>query len=249
MLYKALLTDVDRTLLITPDAMPTGKVREAITSTNDTMHIGLATSRPYEKIKDISEYLGLSGPSIVSNGAQVVNVKTGEYYHEYPISPEATHSSCKLLQNDKENIRFWVQDDGTDYDYNEHYTPNKPFVVVAYGMNHTTADRLLPLLAAIEDTFSTKVPSYEPGKVDIMTTSVNATKQHGVKAVADILGIKPHEIIGVGDGYNDRPLLMGCGLKIAMGNAVEELKEIADDIAPSVDDDGLAYVIRKYLMP
>lgn len=55
-------------------------------------------------------------------------------------------------------------------------------------------------------------------------------------------------MIGVGDGYNDFPLLMSCGLKIAMGNAIEELKDIADYIAPSVDEDGLAKVIDKYYL-
>ena len=62
------------------------------------------------------------------------------------------------------------------------------------------------------------------------------------------LGINTHEIIGVGDGYNDFPLLMACGLKVAMGNAVEDLKAIADYIAPSVEEDGVADVIDKFIL-
>ena len=50
----------------------------------------------------------------------------------------------------------------------------------------------------------------------------------------------------MGDGYNDFSLLMACGLKVAMGNAVEELKSIADYIAPTVENDGLSNVIAKY---
>ncbi len=227
--------------------MPSELVRDSIRSLKGKSHVGLATSRPYEKIKDIGEYLGLTGPSIISNGAQIVNIETGEYYYEYPISTGATRAICELLKNDSQDIRFWIQDNGTDYKYDKSYSPNKPFVVVAYGMEHSTADRLLPLLSKIDDIFPIKVPSYDLGKVDIMTTNLNATKQHGVQIIADILGIKPNEIIGAGDGYNDKPLLQGCGLKIAMDDAVEELKAIADDIAPSVDKDGLVYVIKKYL--
>ena len=52
----------------------------------------------------------------------------------------------------------------------------------------------------------------------------------------------------MGDGYNDFPLLMACGLKIAMGNAVPELKAIADFIAPSVEEDGVATVIEKFIL-
>ena len=79
-------------------------------------------------------------------------------------------------------------------------------------------------------------------------THADATKQHGVMEVAQILGIEKEDIIGVGDGYNDFPLLMACGLKIAMGNAVPELKAIADFVAPSVDEDGVAVVIEKFLL-
>ena len=55
-------------------------------------------------------------------------------------------------------------------------------------------------------------------------------------------------MIGVGDGYNDFPLLMACGLKVAMGNAVPELKAIADYIAPTVADDGIVDVIKTFVL-
>jgi hydroxymethylpyrimidine pyrophosphatase-like HAD family hydrolase len=63
-----------------------------------------------------------------------------------------------------------------------------------------------------------------------------------------MLGVKYEEIIGVGDSYNDYSLLMASGLKVAMGNAVKELKDVADYIAPSVDEDGLAEVIERYII-
>ena len=55
-------------------------------------------------------------------------------------------------------------------------------------------------------------------------------------------------MIGIGDGYNDFPLLMACGLKIAMGNAVEDLKAIADFIVPSVEQDGVAHAINRFIL-
>lgn len=42
--------------------------------------------------------------------------------------------------------------------------------------------------------------------------------------------------------------LMACGLKVAMGNAVSELKTIADYIAPTIDEDGVADVIEKFIL-
>ena len=77
---------------------------------------------------------------------------------------------------------------------------------------------------------------------------VEATKQHAIFEVAKLLHIDTHEIIGVGDGYNDFPLLMACGLKVAMGNAVPELKAIADYIAPTIDEDGVSDIIEKFVL-
>jgi len=84
----------------------------------------------------------------------------------------------------------------------------------------------------------------ENGIIPALTISVDADP-----VVAQwMVKIKPQEIIGVGDGPNDYPLLMGSGFKVAMGNAVPELKEIADFIAPSVEEDGVATVIEKFVL-
>jgi hydroxymethylpyrimidine pyrophosphatase-like HAD family hydrolase len=41
---------------------------------------------------------------------------------------------------------------------------------------------------------------------------------------------------------------MACGFKIAMGNANEELKQIADYVAPSVEEDGVAHIVEKFIL-
>ena len=89
----------------------------------------------------------------------------------------------------------------------------------------------------------------ENNSVGLGVNHVLATKQHAIVNVAKLLDIDTSEIIGVGDGPNDFPLLIACGLKIAMGNAVPELKAIADFIAPSVEEDGVATVIEKFILP
>ena len=92
------------------------------------------------------------------------------------------------------------------------------------------------------------LPSWTKRKWTISISHTKATKQHAIFEVAKILGIDTHEIIAIGDGGNDLPLLMACGLKVAMGNAVEDLKEIADYVAPSVEEDGVAHVIEKFVL-
>jgi hydroxymethylpyrimidine pyrophosphatase-like HAD family hydrolase len=62
-----------------------------------------------------------------------------------------------------------------------------------------------------------------------------------------LLGVDKDTVIGVGDTDNDLPLFESVGFKIAMANGTEKLKRSADYIAPSVDEDGLAFIIDMFL--
>jgi hydroxymethylpyrimidine pyrophosphatase-like HAD family hydrolase len=78
-------------------------------------------------------------------------------------------------------------------------------------------------------------------------THSQATKQHGVFEFSKVAGVPLQNIAGVGDDENDFPLLMACGYKVAMGNAVASLKDIAGYVAPPVEEDGAVQVIEKIL--
>lgn len=74
-----------------------------------------------------------------------------------------------------------------------------------------------------------------------------ATKKYALETLLRILDIKKNEVIGIGDTDNDLPLFESVGFKIAMANGTEKLKSLADCIAPSVTEDGLASIIDKVL--
>ncbi len=64
-----------------------------------------------------------------------------------------------------------------------------------------------------------------------------------MRHLADDWGILPEEICAVGDDVNDIPMIRAAGLGVAMGNAVPRVKEAADRVAPTNDEDGLATVV------
>lgn len=65
------------------------------------------------------------------------------------------------------------------------------------------------------------------------------SKQVGVDVFCHKLGIDPKETVAFGDGGNDMTMLQHCGIGVAMGNAVDELKAVADHITEEVDQDGI----------
>ncbi len=68
------------------------------------------------------------------------------------------------------------------------------------------------------------------------------------EALASFLGIPLTEVMAVGDGNNDIPLLSSAGLAIAMGDASDELKAVADYVTLDVDHSGLAAVVNMFLL-
>ena len=78
---------------------------------------------------------------------------------------------------------------------------------------------------------------WHPSFTDI--TAGDADKGKGLHAMADYLGLDMGETMAFGDGGNDISIIKEAGIGVAMGNAGEEVKEIADYVTSSVDDDGV----------
>lgn len=69
------------------------------------------------------------------------------------------------------------------------------------------------------------------------------SKWAAVQRLAVERDIRPEQICAVGDDVNDIPMIRGAGLGVAMGNALPEVKAVADRIAQTHDEDGLVQVV------
>lgn len=78
--------------------------------------------------------------------------------------------------------------------------------------------------------------------------NTGSNKGIGVQAIAAHLGIQASEVICMGDAENDHHMLQYAGLGIAMANAMEETKHIADHITLSNDHDGVAVAIERFAL-
>jgi len=75
-----------------------------------------------------------------------------------------------------------------------------------------------------------------------------ATKSNGVKIIAEYFKIPLAKVVAFGDDFNDISMLKDCGIGIAMGNAIDECKEVADYICDTNDNDGMARWLETYLL-
>lgn len=247
MKYKALFLDLDGTTIPNkPDGMPSKRVSSAIHKAKPYIHVCIATSRPLFIAKPILDHLDISGLCVVNDATQIYNPSKKKFLQTYYLDNAIIPDIVSIVKNNTLSPVFNTGDN--ERIVNIEKRNNKICGVFVNTMPSHVADKLTKELSIFPNIAIHRMPSWTKGEICISVTHSSATKLHGVTTIAEMLHIYPKEMIGVGDGYNDFPLLMACGLKIAMGNAVPELKAIADFIAPSVDEDGVATVIEKFIL-
>lgn len=80
--------------------------------------------------------------------------------------------------------------------------------------------------------------------IDFMPEGVS--KASGLAAVCGRLGIEASDVLAVGDGHNDMEMLAWAGRGVAMGQAPDDVKAVADDVCLSVAEDGVAVLLAEY---
>ena len=81
---------------------------------------------------------------------------------------------------------------------------------------------------------------------NVEINQIHANKGEALLALAAHLGLKREQTIAFGDGLNDLSMIQEAGIGVAMANACSEVKEQADWIAPSCDEDGVACGIYRF---
>ena len=72
-------------------------------------------------------------------------------------------------------------------------------------------------------------------------------KATSLERLLELTGLKREELIACGDGFNDVSMIKYAGLGVAMSNAQDAVKEVADEITLSNDEDGVALIVEKYM--
>lgn len=108
---------------------------------------------------------------------------------------------------------------------------------IVYG-NRRHTDKL------IEHLQHSKATSWHDLAIDIIPKI--GGKQNGIKALLEKFNIWKEDIMAFGAGKNDMDMLQTVNIGIAMGNAAEDLKQIADYVTDTVDNDGIVWALQHY---
>lgn len=265
---KLFAIDIDGTLTDSRKQI-TPKTREALLEAQKKqgVRILLASARPTHGLYQTAEQLDMAenhGILMAYNGGRVVDAVSGEVYTETHMNLERTRKILRFLEMLPVTIilddgeRFYVTDpNGYKVQYESHNNGMECVQVdrlsdfVSFApikiLLSVDPDRIYDVQAEIaaELDEDLAVVRTAPFYLEIFPKSIN--KGDGLRKICRMLGIRKEETAAFGDSENDIPMLREAGIGIAMGNAEQVVKDIADYITLSNDKDGIAYAIRQWI--
>ena len=264
MAIKLIASDMDDTLLNSKTKLSernAAAIRKAIDA---GIVFLIATGRMYVSVKPYADALGLDVPLVTYNGALVKGSKSGNVYYEHPLKLE---TALELLAYCKEKGYYiqsyqgdelWVKE-ATEFSAEYTRISGIPATPVGERLYHpeTAPYKLLAMTKPeefqkvwedIQRQFAGKVvvTSSRDNFLELMEPGVN--KWNAVKAVAEFYGIKPEEIMCIGDSNNDLSMIENAGIGVAVANAKPAVRTAAKLVTVSNDEDGVAQVIEQVLL-
>ncbi len=245
-MIRAAVLDLDGTL-IGRDEKVSARVAAAVCQLRDLIPVSIATGREAAHAVRYARQLGLSAPQICDGGAAILNPASGDSLWSAPLAPLLAR---KIIDNLHANGTAFIatHPEGSVKTIGDICGRNL-IRVSALDLDEEGTDRVVAQFRPEPELHVVKVflPYNDLWAVDFTRWGVD--KAAGTRRLAQMLGVEVQDMVAAGDSYNDLPLLQVCGLAIAMGDAPQELKAMADYVAPPAEEDGLAVAIEEFVLP
>jgi Cof subfamily protein (haloacid dehalogenase superfamily) len=264
-MYRLLALDLDGTLLNSGLQLSEANGEAVSAAMERGVQVVLATARFYGIALRTASRLGVGTPLICSNGALVKLPADGrELIHlhlDHDLARDVTTLGDERgweMFTTIEDVTYMQMRPGIIPErlpgglkiaerQSEHLGEGPPTCVLVFGEE------------AVNDISSQFLPAYE-GRARfsinrptnsahyVILTHPDAEKAHALEVVLEELGVPPEQAIAMGDSESDIGMFRLAGLGIAMRNAPDEVQREALHVAPSNDEDGVAWAIRKFLL-
>ena len=272
--YKMICIDMDGTLLGKGRKI-SKENKEVIEKIHKKgIEIVVTTGRIYNNAAYYSHFLGVESPVIAANGAIVREKHTDKIIYENPIETKECIKLVEMLYKMKFYFHFYTLDgiycsdkltksltkiymtkqigyDNLKINYQViknidewkkffEKTNGKITKCIAFSLNPDKIKSLKKELNKLED-----LVYFGAGSRSVEINNKGVSKGNAVKALADYYGFKREEIVCIGDNENDISMIEYAGFGVAMGNAIKEVKDLADYITATNKEDGVAKAIKK----
>lgn len=256
--YRLVATDLDGTLLGV-DKRPTKGVVDALRRANEQgAHIAIASGRMTCTQRDLIKDMGLDCSIISYNGSVVVqedgsSVETDidvdimrdviGYCYDHGRYVQTYHGDTILTDCDSPMLRSDMDSRSAEICFGDllkmDLSPAPKIVIIA---DPSETSGIIDDISAMHPSLSvTQSGAYV---IEVMPKGVD--KSHGLRMVCEHLDIDREDVIAFGDNKNDIAMIEWAGTGVAVANAVDELKDVADIVSKGEMSDGVQEILDKY---
>lgn len=267
MAYELLVLDVDGTLVNSRKEI-TEKTKAALIECQENgIRVAIASGRCTEGIRHQAHAIGLDeyGGYIISyNGGRITNCRTKEVIYNIPLPDGMLHElydysvqqetgiltyhDGKIIAHSDTDPYIVVDAKGCDMPI---WVPEDFHREVHFNVNKCILTGDPEKLALLEEKaakdFAGRLSVYRSEGFYLEMMPLGVDKAYGVSRLLQQMGYSRSQMVCCGDGFNDLPMIEYAGMGVAMANAPQELKDKADYVAPSCDEDGLVSVIDQFI--
>lgn len=266
-MYKILALDLDGTLTNSKKEITPHTLDVLIKVQQKGIRLVLASGRPIPGIMPLAEQLHLQeygGYILAFNGGLIIDCASGEpiyqkvldtsvYKHLYEVGNTQDFRilsylddciACEDIEN--EYVRYVAQLNKMKLKklnsfLDEINFPEPKCLIVG------NEEKLAVLEQELVRYYKGKMSIYrsEPFFLEILPLGID--KANRLEYLLNYLGLKKEELMVCGDGYNDLSMIEFAGLGVAMSNAQDVIKEAADYITLSNEEDGVAAAVKKFI--
>ncbi|WP_199620558.1 Cof-type HAD-IIB family hydrolase [Paenibacillus alkalitolerans] len=241
--YKLVALDMDGTLLNEEKNISDENARWIQEAGRAGIAVCFSTGRGFLSALPYAEQLKLDTPMVTVNGSEIW------------ARPHMLHNRTLMDWEHIKRLReLAVQYDTWYWAYSVEGIYNKDMWVederdkewLKFGFYTDNDEARSAVLDRIGALGAFEVTNSHPHNIELNPQGIS--KASGLAQVCELLGIDMSSVVAVGDSLNDIAMIRSAGLGIAMGNAQDEVKRMADAVVLSNDEDGVAQAIREYVL-
>lgn len=270
---RLIALDLDGTTLDSSKQVSEKNRNAIINAVKNGVHVCIASGRAFDTLPSVVTEIPGIEYAITSNGAAVYEIKDKKCLRSYKLTAESVKTILELTKDMPVTYEAFIEGRayaGSEYIHNPvkfgatkeaiHYIQTtRTLIDDITGFIRQHVDELDSMDIIVKDAdMKERVCDaiYKETQDVYITSSVkqlveisykDAGKKSGVKFLADRLGVPKEEIAAFGDADNDKDMIEYAGYGIAVANASTSLKEKADYITLSNDEDGIAYAFANIL--
>ncbi len=277
-LIRLLVLDIDGTINGNSNQINDAVKQAVKAAQSKGVKVAIATGRMYRSALRFHQEIGSDLPLIAYQGAFIKDPVTGSVTRHWPVDLDHALSLIDNFAafgtTDQLGIHIYIEDQlyvrevtsqTLAYASRSEVEPIpvgdlRQFLLSNAAANKTPPTKVLALSDNVDliNELSIKITQrYTPGQLYLTksvatffeATNPDANKGTAVRYLAEeVLGLDKSEVMAVGDNFNDLEMLEYAGLGVAMGNAPQGVKDIANWVAPDVEADGAAVAIHKFVL-